>query len=95
MPLIYIPNIEHQARALRAHEIQCMQGLFTERLRLFTLLLGSSILTLFSVLAENLRPAFSWNPQQTSEKTQVILSIRLNRFTRRLFAWNPQANRHC
>lgn len=95
MNLIDIPTIERQARALRAHELQDNRGLFTDSLKLYTVLLGSSILSLFSFVADCLRPAFSWNPQQPSEKTGATHLIRLNRLARRLFAWNPQAQNHC
>lgn len=95
MTPIDIPTIERQARALRAQEIQRLQGLFAERLRLYALLLGNSTLSLLSLVAESLRPAFSWNPQQPSGKTGPALGARLNRLARRLFAWNPQAQHHC
>lgn len=92
---IDIPTIERQARALRAQEIQRLQGLFAERLSLYAVLLGNSILELFSTVAERLRPAFSWNPQELSGKITPAIGVRLNRLARRLFAWNPRAGRHC
>lgn len=95
MTPIDIPSIERQARALRAQEIQRLQGLFAERLRLYVLLLDHSFLSLIGFVAECLRPAFSWNPQQPAAKSRPSLSIRLNRLVRRLFSWNPQAQRHC
>ena len=73
MTPIDIPTIERQARALRAQEIQRLQGLFAERLRL----------------------AFPGKRQSSSAKAVPTLAVRLNRQLRRLFAWNPQAQRHC
>jgi hypothetical protein len=95
MTPIDIPTIERQARALRAQEIQRLQGLFAERLRLYFLLLGHSLLALIGFAAESLRPVFSWNPQQPAQTTRPSLGIRLNRLARRLFAWNPRSHRHC
>lgn len=95
MAPIDIPAIERQARALRAQEIQRLQGLFAERLSLYMVLLGSSLLAGLEVLANALRPAFSWNPQDVSAKPGRSLVARLNRGARALFSWNPQAGRHC
>jgi len=95
MPPIDIPTIERQARALRAQEIQRLQGLFAERLSLYVVLLGSSLLSLLELVAESLRPAFSWNPQEVSAKPRRSVLARLNRGARALFAWNPQGRRHC
>lgn len=95
MTPIDIPTIERQARALRAQEIQRLQGLFAERLSLYVVLLGNSLLSLLEVVAETLRPLFSWNPQaQPAKRGHAVLS-RLNRAARALFSWNPQAGRHC
>lgn len=95
MTSINIPSIEHQARALRAYDVQRSQDLFSERLHLYALLLGNSVLALFGFAEEILRPVFSWNPQQLSNSTHATLSNRLNRLARRIFAWNPQAHRQC
>jgi hypothetical protein len=95
MTPIDIPTIERQARALRAQEIQRLQGLFGERLRLYALLLGNSLLSLLEVVAETLRPLFSWNPQAQQAKSGHLVLARLNRGVRALFSWNPQAGRHC
>lgn len=95
MTPIDIPSIERQARALRAQEIQRLQGLFAERLRLYALLLGHSLLSLIGFVADSLRPLFSWNPQPLSGAARPTLGVRLNRLARRLFAWNPQPRRHC
>lgn len=95
MAPIDIPAIERQARTLRAQEIQRLQGLFAERLSLYVVLLGSSLLAGLEVLANALRPAFSWNPQDVSAKPGRSVVARLNRGARALFSWNPQAGRHC
>lgn len=95
MAPIDIPAIERQARALRAQEIQRLQGLFAERLSLYVVLLGSSLLAGFEALADVLRPAFSWNPQEVPAKPRRSMLARLNRGARALFSWNPQAGRHC
>ncbi|HXE39179.1 MAG TPA: hypothetical protein VN639_11955 [Azonexus sp.] len=95
MAPIDIPAIERQARALRAREIQRLQGLFAERLSLYVVLLGTSLLAGLEVLSEALRPAFSWNPQDVSAKPGHSVLARLNRGARALFSWNPQAGRHC
>ena len=95
MAPIDIPTIECQARALRAQEIQRLQGLFAERLRLYALLLGNSLLSLLESLANTLRPAFSWNPQTLAIKPGKSVLERLNRAARSLFSWNPQNRRSC
>lgn len=95
MAPIDIPAIERQARALRAQEIQRLQGLFAERLSLYLVLLGSSLLAVLEVLANALRPAFSWNPQDVSPKPRRSVLARMNRGARALFSWNPQGRRHC
>lgn len=95
MTPIDIPTIERQARALRAREIQRLQGLFAERMSLYAVLLGTSLLSGLEWIAELLRPAFSWNPQDTSAYPRRSLLARLNRGARALFSWNPQGRRHC
>lgn len=64
MAPIDIAAIERQARALRAQEMQRLQGIFAERLGLCARLLGHSLLSLVQGVSKILRPAFSWNPQQ-------------------------------
>ena len=64
MAPIDIAAIERQARALRAQEMQRLQGIFAERLGLCARLLGHSLLSLARAASKILRPAFSWNPQQ-------------------------------
>lgn len=61
---IDIPAIESYARHLRAQEIQRLQGLFGERLRLYALLLGNSLLSLLEAIGQVVRPLFSWNPRR-------------------------------
>lgn len=95
MTPIDIPSIERQARALRAQEIQRLQGLFSERLSLYVVLLGGSLLSALEMLANALRPAFSWNPQDVAAKPGRSLLAKLNRGARALFSWNPQSRRHC
>lgn len=63
MAPIDIAAIERQARALRAEEMQRLQGIFAERLGLYARLLGRSLLSLAQIISKTLRPAFSWNPQ--------------------------------
>ena len=92
---IDIPAIERHARQLRAQEIQRLEGLFAERLRLYALLLGHSLLSLLEGIGELLRPAFSWNPQEETGRSAPALTVRLNRAARALFAWNPQSRRSC
>lgn len=95
MTPIDIPTIERQARALRAQEIQRLQGLFAERLSLYVVLLGTSLLSVLEALANALRPVFSWNPQEVSAKPGRSVLAKLNRGARALFSWNPQSRRHC
>lgn len=96
MKMIHIPSVERQARQLRAREIQCRQGLFSESARLYVVLLGSSLLSLMESVADVLRPLFSWNPQASTVKSiSPSLAVRLNRGARVLFAWNPQKRRAC
>ncbi len=64
MAPIDIAAVERQARALRAQEMQRLQGIFAERLGLCARLLGHSLLSLVQGVSKILRPAFSWNPQQ-------------------------------
>lgn len=95
MTPIDIPTIERQARALRAQEIQRLQGLFAERFSLYAVLLGTSLLSLLQTVADALRPAFSWNPQRIPATVWPKLLDRLNRRVRALFSWNPQNRRPC
>ena len=92
---IDIPTIERAARAMRAQEIQRLQGLFAERLSLYAVLLGNSLLTLVVTLGEFIRPLLSWNPQAPSRQGGPKLIVRLNRVARSLFSWNPQHKRSC
>lgn len=64
MTYIDIAAIERHARELRAQEMQRLQGIFAERLRLCALLLGHSLLSLLTGISKMLRPVFSWNPQR-------------------------------
>lgn len=93
MNMIDIPQIEREARALRAKEIQRLQNLFAERLSLYTVLLGNSLLSLLVTAGELVRPLLTWNPQATSLPNGSALLARLNRGARALFSWNPQNKR--
>ncbi len=92
---IDIAAIERHARALRAQEIQRLHGLFAERLSLYAVLLGHSLLGALGFVGEALRPAFSWNPQALTGKIRPAIGVSLNRLARRLFAWNPRVGRSC
>jgi hypothetical protein len=64
---IDIIAIEQRARQLRAEEMQRLQGLVAERIRLLAVLAGGTLLSLMEMVGEILRPLFSWNPQRRSE----------------------------
>ncbi len=64
---IDIIAIEQHARQLRAEEMQRLQGLLAERIRLLALLAGGTLLSLMEAVGEILRPLFSWNPQRRRE----------------------------
>lgn len=94
---IDIPAIEQRARQLRAEEMQRLQGLMTERLRLLGVLAAHSLLDLAEGTGELLRPMFSWNPQDPvwfgdTARRQLA---RLNHGLRRLFSWNPRRGHSC
>lgn len=93
MTRIDIQRIEQEARALRAAEIRRLNGLFAERLSLYAVLLGSSLLTLIGTLGEAVRPFLTWNPQDATAHRGPALLTRANRSLRALFAWNPQRQR--
>lgn len=95
MEQIDIPRIEREARALRAQEVQRLQNLFAERLSLYAVLLGNSLLGFLTAAGEMVRPLLSWNPQAPAQQTGTSLVARLNRAARALFAWNPQRKRSC
>lgn len=63
MSPIDIVAIEHQARRLRAQEIQRIQGLVSARLGVHLRLLGATALSGLTAAGRALRPLFSWNPQ--------------------------------
>lgn len=63
MSPIDIVAIEHQARRLRAQEIQRIQGLVAARVRVYLGLLGATALSGLTAAGKALRPLFSWNPQ--------------------------------
>ena len=68
MPPINIAKIEQEARRLRAAEMQRIEGLMLARLGLVFRLLTGSILSAGAVLAESVRPLFSWNPQAAARR---------------------------
>jgi hypothetical protein len=53
-----------EAREMRANEIQRIRGLLWSRLRLVAGLATESLAVGIAALAEFIRPAFSWNPQE-------------------------------
>ena len=53
-----------RARQMRAEDIRRGQGMLWARLRRVAGLAAASLGTGLIVLAELIRPAFSWNPQQ-------------------------------
>lgn len=95
---INIPEIERQARELRAQEMQRYTDLLAGRLALFFKLLAYSVLSGLRVIFALLRPLFSWNPtpvdtSATVSKASGVFAVvmeRLNKFGRKLFSWNPQ-----
>jgi len=71
MDSLNIAAIEQQARRLRAQEMQRIQGLIAERLRVYGRLLGATLLSGLAAVADSLRPLFSWNPQARGARTAV------------------------
>lgn len=89
-----VSKIEQNARNLRAEEMQRLQGLMLARLGLYFRLLAGSLLSSIAVLAESVRPLFTWNPQAPVAARQGPgLPTRLSLAARTLFSWNPQARR--
>lgn len=64
---IDIVAIEQHARQLRAEEMQRLEGLLAERIRLLALLAAGTLLSLVEGAGEIIRPVFSWNPQHRRE----------------------------
>lgn len=64
MQPINIPAIEHQARALRAAEIQRVHGLFAKQTKEVAHMAAASALAGLKTISRMLRPLFSWNPQE-------------------------------
>lgn len=96
MSPINVSKIEQQARKLRAEEMQRLQGLMLARVGLYFRLLAASSLAALAVLAESVRPLFSWNPQASAVQAAAGrpgpgLRTRLSLALRALFSWNPQA----
>lgn len=95
---INIPEIERQARELRAQEMQRYSGLLAARLVLIFKLLAHSLLSGLFMAVAVLRPLFSWNPTPIDTTANVskaaggfaVLLTRLNNLGRKLFSWNPQ-----
>ena len=97
MQPIDIAAIEQQARALRAAEIQRLQGLFAQQAGVLAHLAAGTAITALTALGEVIRPYFSWNPQDSAPATAWNLATgadRLNGAVRALFAWNPQDRRN-
>lgn len=97
MQPIDIAAIEQQARALRAAEIQRVQGLFAEQAGVLAHLAAGTALAAVTALGEAIRPFFSWNPQDPAPTAAWNLMAgvdRLNGAARALFSWNPQDRRY-
>lgn len=58
-----IAAIEHQARRLRAAEMQRIHGLMSAHLSVYRDLLLSTLKSGLIAIGKTLRPLFSWNPQ--------------------------------
>lgn len=94
MSPINISQIEQDARKLRAEELQRIQGLMLDRFGLYFRLLAASGLGALAMLAESVRPLFSWNPQTAAQPASGPgLPTRISLMLRSLFSWNPQARR--
>jgi hypothetical protein len=97
MQPIDIAAIEQHARALRAAEIQRVQGLFAQQAGVLAHLAAGTSIAALSALGEVIRPFLSWNPQDPSPATAWNFAAgadRLNGAARALFSWNPQDRRH-
>jgi hypothetical protein len=57
-------SLERQARDLRAREIERLEAVAAERMRLYFRLLGGSVLHGLYLFSELLRPLFSWVPER-------------------------------
>lgn len=96
MQPIDIAAIEQQARALRAAEIQRVQGLFAQQAGVLAHLAVATAITAVTALGEVIRPLFSWNPQDQAPTPAWKFADgmdRLNGAARALFSWNPQDRR--
>lgn len=71
MERIDIQAIEREARAMRAAEIQRLQGLFAERVSLYAALMGHSLLNGLVALGEIVRPLLTWNPQDKNKRSSA------------------------
>jgi hypothetical protein len=97
MQPIDIAAIEQQARALRAAEIQRVQGLFAQQAGVLAHLAADTSIATLSALGEVVRPFFSWNPQDPAPTAAWNFAAgvdRLNGAARALFSWNPQDRRY-
>jgi hypothetical protein len=83
-------EIVRQAKQMRAEEMRRIEGLMTQRLRLYFRLLAGSAVDACNAL----QPVFSWNPQDASPHrvTGPSLLTRASLALRTLFSWNPQAH---
>ncbi len=85
-------EIIREAKAMRAAEMQRVQGLMAKRLGLYFRLLAGSA----ADAGNALQPLFSWNPQDARAQRQTnghALLTRASLALRSLFSWNPQAHR--
>lgn len=59
-----IAVVVQRAKELRAEEMRKLEGMLAARLRVYFLLLKSTLGALLHTLSESMRPLFSWNPER-------------------------------
>ena len=59
-----IAVIVQRAKELRAEEMRKLEGMVATRLRIYFLLLKSTLGALLHAISEFMRPLFSWNPER-------------------------------
>ena len=93
MNSIDIAAIEKRARQLRAAEVQRINGIFADRIKLLFKLLANSLATGALALAEFLQPLFSWNPRALkarAEQGEGRGLVKISQAVFKFFSWNPQ-----
>ncbi|NJD34101.1 MAG: hypothetical protein FIA96_04590 [Betaproteobacteria bacterium] len=94
MSSIQVSKIDQAARKLRAEEMNRIEDLMLARLGLHFRQFSAGGLNALAVLAESVRPLFSWNPQADARPANGPgLLTRLSLAARALFSWNPQGRR--